>query len=281
MSLLKITNENKKAIIVVGKSRKKTTSKAMTFLSNNPIVYYANEYDIEDNYSIPLDRGILILESNYKPNVDLIKKTILQYRGQVVLTSENQKDVPKTIFNLCQLRRATGKDNMEEIAPRAVAPMNYNMDIYTLVLEYLRNPNRDEVATLLKEIRPPDMQFISWLTPNLHPNRLIFVDYNVKRRWDSDYFYEILAYSHTGRMERRIEMPKRGKYSQIPRISKRLGLSPSEYHLLDALLKDSTFKEHAKKQLTNSDCRLLKLGEKKKRKSPLETIIPQSGILDW
>ena len=228
MSLLKITNENKKAIILVGKSSKKTTSKAMTFLSNNPIVYYANEYDIEDNYSIPLDRGILILESNYKPNVDLIKKTILQYRGQVVLTSENQKDVPKTIFNLCQLRRATGKDNMEEIAPRAVAPMNYNMDIYTLVLEYLRNPNRDEVATLLKEIRPPDMQFISWLTPNLHPNRLIFVDYNVKRRWDSDYFYEILAYSHTGRMERRIEMPKRGKYSQIPRISKRLGLTAAE-----------------------------------------------------
>tara|TARA_R100000008_G_scaffold20619_1_gene10800 strand:- start:15994 stop:16836 length:843 start_codon:yes stop_codon:yes gene_type:complete len=280
MSLLKITNENKKAIIVVGKSSKKTTSKAMTFLSNNPIVYYANEYDIEDNYSIPLDRGILILESNYKPNVDLIKKTILQYRGQVVLTSENQKDVPKTIFNLCQLRRATGKDNMEEIAPRAVAPMNYNMDIYTLVLEYLRNPNRDEVATLLKEIRPPDMQFISWLTPNLHPNRLIFVDYNVKRRWDSDYFYEILAYSHTGRMERRIEMPKRGKYSQIPRISKRLGLSPSEYHLLDVLLKDSTFKEHAKKQLTNSDCRLLKLGEKRKKKRT-DLIIPQTGLLDW
>ena len=219
MSMLKITNENKKPMIVVGKSDIKTTEKALTFVSDSPIVYYANEFDIVDNYSIPEERGIIIREANYKPKVDLIKKTILQYRGQVVLTSDNQKDVPKSIFNLCKLKRATGFDNLDEIAPRATKPINYDMDIYSLVMEYLRNPDRDEVAILLKKIRPPDVQFISWLTPNLHPNRLIFVDYSVKRRWDSDYFYEILSYSHTGRMERRIEMPKRGQYSQIPRIS--------------------------------------------------------------
>ena len=283
MSMLKITNENKKPMIVVGKSDIKTTEKALTFVSDSPIVYYANEFDIVDNYSIPEERGIIIREANYKPKVDLIKKTILQYRGQVVLTSDNQKDVPKSIFNLCKLKRATGFDNLDEIAPRATKPINYDMDIYSLVMEYLRNPDRDEVAILLKKIRPPDVQFISWLTPNLHPNRLIFVDYSVKRRWDSDYFYEILSYSHTGRMERRIEMPKRGKYSQIPRISRKLGVSPSVSHLLNQLLKDSTFKEYAKSQLNNADCRLLKLGEKKMRKLQQDTTTQQSGItlLDW
>ena len=163
MSLLKITNENKRPIIIVGKSNTKTMEKALTFVSNSPIMYYANEFNIVDNYSIPEERGIIIREANYKPNVELIKKTILQYRGQVVLTSENQKDVPKLLFNLCKLRRATGQDNLEDIAPRASKSINYDMDIYTLVMEYLRNPNRDEVATLLKKIKPPDVQFISWL----------------------------------------------------------------------------------------------------------------------
>ena len=86
-------------------------------------------------------------------------------------------------------------------------------------------------------------------------------------------------------MERRIEMPKRGTYSQIPRISRKLGVSPSVSHLLNQLLKDSAFKEYARSQLNNADCRLLKLGEKKTRKrgrvSLQDTTIQQSGLLDW
>ena len=80
-------------IIIVGKPG--TNKLASIKLFDDPIVQFADEYDIEDNFSIPVDKGIIIQEAHYKPNTELIVATLLQYRGQVVLTSDNQKDVPK------------------------------------------------------------------------------------------------------------------------------------------------------------------------------------------
>ena len=99
-------------ILVIGKPGTGKTKKACDILPANPIHRYADEYDIEDNFSIPLDRGILIEEVDYKPRVSLICNTLLQYRGTVVLTSMNKKDVPKKILDMCKVRIA-GRVNLE------------------------------------------------------------------------------------------------------------------------------------------------------------------------
>jgi len=279
MSLSKAAKKNR-AIIVVGKSDKDKMQKALTFVSVEPIVCYANEYDIEDNYSIPIDRGIVIQECHYKANTESIKKTLLEYGGQVVLTSDNQKDVPKTLFNLCDLKRATV--NLEEIvsSPNASSIITYEQDVFSLVKTYLKETKRDEVRKVLCVSKPPDTQLLSWLVMNIHPNKLAFIDANVKRKWSSDYFYELLAYAHDGRLAGRIQMPQRGKYSPMTGICRRLGLREDSCHLLKDLLQDENFKKAAKKKLNNSECRFLQIGEKKRRKktAPLE---PQASLSRW
>ena len=241
----------------------------MSFVSENPIVQYANEYNIEDNHSIPIDRGIIIDEVHYRPNIELVRKTILEYQGQVVLLSDNQKDVSKKLFNLCQLKRATKKtisEDIKELAPRSEDAVNYDIDTFSMVREYLKNPNREEVRDTLSISKPPDVQIMTWLAPNVHPNKLSFVDSVVKRRWSNEYFYDMLAYSHAGRLQRKMEMPKRKAYSQIPKICRKLKLKKSQTYLLRDLLKDDKFREFAKSKLDNTECRILKLGEKKRRK---------------
>ena len=264
MSLMKTMNQNR-AIIVVGKTDTEKMTKAMTFVSDDPIVVYANEYDITDNYSIPPERGIIIDEVHYKANIELIRKTILEYRGQVVLLSDNQKDVSKKLLSICQLKRAT---------------KNFDVDIFSLIREYLRNTDREEVKDMLMVSKPPDIQLLSWIAPNIHPNKLGFVDFYVKRRWSNEYFYEMLAYSHDGRMQRKMVMPKRRAYSTIPKICYKLRLRRADAHLLKDLLKDEQFKEYAKTKLDNTECRMLKLGEKK-RKKRYAPIIPQGTLEEW
>lgn len=271
----------KRAIIIVGKTDTEKKEKLLQFVSEGYIFKYANEYDIEDNYSIPIDTGIVIDDCHYKANVDLIRKTILEYRGQVVLMADNQKDVSKTIFNLCKLKRATKKDtSIQEIAPRARPPHNFDVDTFSLVREYLTSTNREDIRTTLNISKPPDVQLLSWLAPNLHPNKLSFVDFHVGRKWSTKYFYDLLAYAHDGRMNRKMQMPKRRAYSQIPKICRKLKLKPSEVHLLKDLLKDEAFKEYAKSKLDNGECRILKLGEKKRRKKT-DVIIAQSSLEQW
>jgi hypothetical protein len=113
----------------------------------------------------------------------------------------------------------------------------------------------------------------------MHPNRLIFVDGRVKRRWSQRYFYEMLAYSHTGGFVGQMNMPKRRAYSQIPKLSRRLGVKNPR--LLPILLKDEQFKEHAKKKLNNAECRLLKIGEKRRRKKTTPIVATQTSLEDY
>ena len=152
MSLIKMKNKQR-PIIIVGKSNRNCIDKAREYLSkfgsNNPIVKYADEYDIEDNYSLPRNRGIIIREVNLKPKKDLIVKTILEYRGNVVLTSSNQKDVPKSIFKLVKLTRATSESEdmikIRKMSPRSNPPKEYDLDIFKIMMEYLKNPDREDV----------------------------------------------------------------------------------------------------------------------------------------
>ena len=283
MSGLKNLNSKKRSIIIVGKNREEKIKKAYTFVSSEAIVKYANEYDIEDNFSIPSDTGIIIEEVEYKPNIDLIKRTILEYSGQVVLLSYNQKDVSKTLFNMCQLKRAIKNpvdEHLKVVAPNSDTRDSYDVDIYPMIRNYLIDTDRDKIATLLKINKTPDIQLISWLAPNQHPNKLSFVDFSVKRRWNTDYFYELLAFSHDGRMHRKMQMPKRGSYSKIPRLIRKLGLKPSDVYLLSNLMKDVELKEQLKKNLTHEECRLLKLGEKR-RKRKYDKVVLEVGLDRW
>ena len=189
---------------MVGKPGTGKTSKALEYLSEDPIIRYADEYDIYDNYSIPTSRGILIEDVHHNPNKDAIKQTLKEYRGQIVLTSMNQKSVPKDIFNMCKLKRAGSKklfqEAMLEIAPNSVEPREYDLDVFTLVVEYLKNENRDEVVELMKLNKPADALLLSLLSSNIHPNKLAFVDSVVKIRWSSDYCHEVLTYKHQGKI---------------------------------------------------------------------------------
>ena len=283
MSLIKMKNQNR-TIIVVGKDGTDKLEKARKLVSEDPIIMYANEYDIEDNHSIPADRGIIIRECNYKPNTEAIRKTILEYKGQVVLTSINQKDVPKKLFGMCKLNRATKKslfDEIKEIAPRSDEPYNYDVDIFTMVGDYLRNPDREVIMNQLKVSEPADIQFISWLAPNLHPNKLMFLDAKVKRRWSKTYFYEMLAYAHDGRMHRKMTPPQRKAYSSIPKILRKLKMRPFQKYLLKDLLKNDDFKDYCRNTLSTTDLRILKLSkERRTKRTPVQPVATLSKWLD-
>ena len=58
-------------------------------------------------------------------------------------------------------------------------------------------------------------------------------------------------------------MPKRGKYSKVPRLLKRVGLAPHEHKLFKQLIQDDVFRKHAMSKFNNEECRLMGLGEKK------------------
>ena len=242
--------------IYVGKTGTGKTTKALECLPSNPIIRYANEYDIEDNFSIPKDRGILIEEAHYKPNTELIVATLLQYRGQVVLTSDNQKDVPKKIYNLCKVKRIKPTNN-SLISSRhgtvnASDPINYDVNIFEMLHDYVKNSDREEVLFKLKMNKPYDEQILAWLAGNIHPNKIAYLDSKVKRKWSQDYFYELLAYAHPGRNQR-VEIPSRRTYSKTPAICRRIGLKSNEEYLLEQLLEDEDFAEYVKKKASIKD----------------------------
>ena len=279
MSMIQATTTNR-PIIIVGKEGTNKKEQALTFF-DDPIIKYANEYDIEDNFSIPVDRGIIILETNYKPKIDLIVDTLLKYRGQVVLTSTNQKDVPKKIFTLCKLKRA-GKSKLQDqiklVAPNSDEPQEYFLNVFEMTHEFLKNKNRDEVALKLKLNKPPDVQILSWAVANIHPNKLAYLDAKVKRRWSQQYFYELLAYSHNGVLSRSMTIPKKRGYDREAQICRRLGLKSNESYILKQLKKDPEFKKYMKKKLNGIQKRMMNVSTQKKKK---ETEPKQLGLNNW
>ena len=250
------TSSTIRPTIIVGKSGTGKTHQAKEMLGPNHIMRYANEYDIYDNFSIPLDRGILIEEVHFKAKTKDIIQTILEYRGTIVLTSINQKDVPKKLFDMCKLKRA-GTLNFHthrlEFTPNAnMEEDTRDVNAFEVFHKYMKSKDRDKIAELLKSAKPPDVQILTWLATNVHPNKISYVDAKVKRRWSSDYFYELLAYAHDG-ARTQIKIPKRRKYDTRPSICRKLGLRPNEYYLIGLLNNNDEFKAWAKKKLNRID----------------------------
>tara|TARA_R100000406_G_C3114370_1_gene125167 strand:- start:695 stop:1537 length:843 start_codon:yes stop_codon:yes gene_type:complete len=275
------TLTKKRPILLTGKVGTGKSQKAKTFV-NDPVIFYANSIDY-DIGSIPVDSGIIIEDVHYKPEKDAILTILRNYRGQVVLTSINEKSVPKEIKTMCQIKRAGSKNHLREsietLAPRSEEPFSYERDTFSLVMDYLKTKDRDMVKDLMLFNKPSDTQILTWLCENMHPNRLVFIDGVVRRRWSQQYFYEMLSYAHTGNMIGRVNMPRRGTYSKVPSLSRRLGVRNPK--LLPQLLQDEEFKAWAKTKLNNAECRLLKLGEKKRRKKTDPIKVQQKSLEDF
>jgi len=260
------TIKKERAIVITGKHGTGKTTKALEMVPKAH-VYYANVMDIKDPSSLPAEDGIIIEDIHYKPKKDIILDVLRKYRGKVVMTSINQKSVPSEIKNMIKFKRAGSKshtrDLIKEMAPRSETPFSFERDMFSLVNDYLKESNREKILLLLKYNNPPDTQIINWLAENQHPNKLVFIDSSVKRRWNKEYFFEMLAYNHAGKNFGKPRMPHRKAYSKVPNICRRLGLKSGEARLLKQLIEDDDFREHAKKQLNNGDCRLIGLGEKR------------------
>ena len=251
--------QGERPIIIVGKPRTGKTTMAMEML-DDPLQFYANEFVMD---SIPSDRDILIEEVGFKPNEEEVAVLLRTRReGKTILTSLDKKSIPKQLASMCKIKLAGSKMYGIVDAPRSTPAENSHPDIFTLLRIYLQNSNREKVADMLKQTRPSDTQIMSWLNENLHPNKLIFVDARVKRRWPQNTFYEMLAYAHDGRQFGKVQFPIRGKYSIMPKICRRMGLKSHEIHLLKDLLKDADFRILAKKKLNNVEYRTLGIGEK-------------------
>tara|TARA_R100001463_G_scaffold116984_2_gene172424 strand:+ start:34 stop:876 length:843 start_codon:yes stop_codon:yes gene_type:complete len=277
-----LTTMNKqRPILLTGKVGTGKSQKAKTFV-NDPVIFYANSIDY-DIGAIPIDKGIIIEDVHYKPEKDAILTILRNYRGQVVLTSVNEKSVPKDIKTMCQIKRAGSKnhlrDSIESIAPRSEEPFSYERDTYALIMDFLKTKDRDLVCELMLFNKPSDTQVLTWLSENMHPNRLVFIDGVVRRRWSQRYFYEMLSYAHVGNMIGRIQMPRRGTYSKVPSLSRRLGVRNPK--LLNQLFQDEDFKTWAKTKLNNAECRLLKLGEKKRRRKTDPIKVQQKSLEEF
>jgi hypothetical protein len=141
-----------------------------------------------------------------------------------------------------------------------------NLSIFELVAAYKKSGDRDKIARLLKHNRPFDEQILSWLVSTVGVNKIGFLDAKVKRKWSSDYFFELLAYAHNG-MPISFSPPRRRAYDKRPSICKKIGMRPDEYEMLNLLKQDPDFEHYMYTKLSSVE--RVKLGVKKgKAKKP-------------
>ena len=155
-----LTNINKnRTILITGKTGTGKTTKALTFVTN-PMILYANDIDF-DVGSFPVENGIIIEDLHFKPDKSAILSIIRNYRGQVVLTSINQKSVSKDIVAMCQIKRAGSNNYLAEgirlLAPNSSKPFSFERDTFTLVSEFLKETDRDLISKLLLFNKPSDI----------------------------------------------------------------------------------------------------------------------------
>ena len=201
------------------------------------------------------------------------------------MTSLNEKDIPKGVKGLCQIKRAGSEKHLlntiRDIAPRSEEPFSLQMDTFSLVNYFLKEGDRDEVCRVLKVNKPSDTQILNWLCVNSNPNKLLFIDGRVRRRWSQDYFYEMLAYGYDGRFYGRLNMPIRKQYSKIPSLLRRLGIKNADKRVFKQLTDDEDFVKFAKSKLNNGECRLMGLGEKRVRKAKPKQKKKQVSLGDY
>jgi hypothetical protein len=278
------TNMNRdRPTIITGKTGTGKTTMARSILPY-ALVLYGDELEIDES-SVNVENGLIIEDIHYNANKEALLRIIRRYRGTLILTSLNEKDIPKEVKALCKIKRAgTVKylyDSIKEIAPRSEEPFSLHMDTFTLANKFLREGDRDLMAELLKVNKPKDYQIMNVLGENLHPNKLLFIDAKVKRKWSQDYFYEMLAYVHNGKHYGRFNIPKYRAYDKTTYLIKKLGIKNGSKRVFKQLTTDESFVKYAKSKLNNTQCRDLNLGEKKIRKKKPSVKVRQTGLGDF
>ena len=273
-----IKNKTNRFPIFVGGIGAGKTVKAKEHMGNRPYIsFQANDIQLDDVYSYPKNHGIIIEDVHYKPNKEKILQILYTIKN-VVLTSLNEKDVPKSIMNLCVRKRLGKIDkrqlNIKKLAPNSEVIKNQEMSIFDLTSDFLKNSNRKEVLKNIKFNEPSDIQLISWIQPNMDANNLAFPD-SIMRRWPKDYFFELLTYSHSGEHYGRFEFPKRYSYSPVPKICSKLGLKTKDAYLVKTFLQDEEYKQWAIKKLNSDECKILNL--KKPRKKSIRVTTTKLG----
>tara|TARA_R110000744_G_scaffold375_3_gene1406 strand:+ start:8507 stop:9394 length:888 start_codon:yes stop_codon:yes gene_type:complete len=282
LSVFSQMNKDKTTMYIGGYGSGKTTQAKET-IGEDYIVVYGEELD--DSYlSLPPHLGMIIEEVHLCKDTDALLD-LMRIRDRLVLTSINKKDVSKKIVNMCKVKSLGQKNNwyeqILEIAPRAEQSFSDEKSVTELVSRFLREKNRDDLSMSLKKHRPPETQLMTWLCENFMNEKIAYVDGLVKWKWHKDYFYEMLAYSHKGGNYLKFQAPKRATYSEYPHMARRLGLKRKETGLMLDLLCDEDFKEWAKTKLEHKHCRLLKLGEKRKKRNLMIELDKTKRLSEW
>ena len=95
---------------------------------------------------------------------------------------------------------------LKEIAPNSIIT---NETMFNIMSNYMRNTDRNYVAQLLKVNKPDLNHLMIWLHANVPLEGLLFIDGNVKGKWGNDYFYEMVAFMHTGNKFYSVNYPKK------------------------------------------------------------------------
>ena len=139
-------------------------------------------------------------------------------------------------------------------------------NIFEMINIYLKSKDRDAVAEMLKFNKPFDEQILAWVMSSLNTEKIAWIDAKVKRKWSSDYFFELLDYAHNG-MPISFSPPRRRAYDKRPSICKKIGMRPDEYEMLNLLKQDPDFEHYMYTKLSSVE--RVKLGVKKgKAKKP-------------
>jgi hypothetical protein len=74
------------------------------------------------------------------------------------------------------------------------------MKMPDLIKYVVNSTDREHALSLLKHNAPKDTRLMLWLLANKRNNlnKLAYIDAKVKRRWGTDYFYELIAYAYEG-----------------------------------------------------------------------------------
>lgn len=100
---------------------------------------------------------------------------------------------------------------IKEIAPNSIITSDSEQTMFNILSNYMRNNDRDYVAELLKVNKPDFNHLMVWLHANIPLDNLLFLDGQVKGKWNNKYFYEMAAFIHSGNSFYSVNYPQKVK----------------------------------------------------------------------
>ena len=69
-----------------------------------------------------------------------------------------------------------------------------------LVKNIVNSKDKEHVLWMLNDMKPSDTRLMLWLIVNTRSNlnKLAYIDAKVMRRWNTNYFHELITYAYEG-----------------------------------------------------------------------------------